>query len=467
MDLERSKFDRACDAFGGPDAFLAWLKRQDPKQALRLGYDWSFVARPKQLAPTRNPRTPDGSWSTWSLRAGRGFGKSRCGSETVRAWVESGKYGHGALVAATAADARDVMVEGPSGILAVAPPWFRPAYEPSKRRLTWPNGAVATLFSAEEPDRLRGPNNDFAWCDEIAAWQRLQDTWDMLQFTLRLGLDPKCVVTSTPRGLRFLRDLERDPSTVVTIGSTYENAGNLAAPFLKRLKDKYEGTRLGRQEIGAEILDDNPSALWKRKDIDDKRLTLAQFAALGDIVSRVVVALDPATTSDPSSDEHGIIAVGAGMCSCNGKPAMHGFVFEDASDILTPKQTCETVIKIYENRMANKVVGETNQGGDWIESLLRSHDTAKTLSYYGVHAKDGKRLRAEPVSSLYEQGKVHHVGSFPKLEDEMVQWDSTATIESPNRIDALVHGLTYLIVKPPPAQYEPRASSGSAFRLRR
>jgi phage terminase large subunit-like protein len=458
--LERSRLELAIDAFGGPEAFREWLCQQDPQRALELGYDWGFIARPKQLPPV-------GRWSTWMLRAGRGFGKTKTGAETVRLLVESGEYGNGALVAATAADARDIMVEGPSGILAVSPPWFCPIYEPSKRRLTWPNGATATLFSAEEPDRLRGPDKDFAWCDEIAAWQRLQETWDMLQFTLRRGSDPKCIVTSTPRGLKFLRDLEKDTTTVTTRGTTYENTRNLAAPFLKKIRDKYEGTRLGRQEIGAEILDDNPGALWKRGHIDAKRLTPAEFAQLGSVVSRVVVALDPATTSSSDSDENGIVCVGAGMCSCNGKPALHGFVFDDASEILSPNDTCIRVLNLYEMRMANKVVGETNQGGDWIESLLRAHDKTKSLPYHGVHAKDGKRLRADPVSALYEQRRVHHVGSFPKLEDEMTQWDPNVTLESPNRIDALVHGLTYLMVKPPPAQYEPRAPSQGSFRLRR
>jgi hypothetical protein len=210
-------------------------------------------------------------------------------------------------------------------------------------------------------------------------------------------------VTSTPRGLKFLRDLEKDPSTAKTHGTTYENQHNLAPSFLKKIRDKYEGTRLGRQEIGAEILDDNPGALWKQKSIDDKRLTVAEFAALGDVVNRIVVSLDPATTSNDDSDEHGIICVGAGMCCCNGKAALHGFVFEDGSDILTPNQACERVLQVYENRMCNTVVGETNQGGDWIEALLRAHDKAKCLPYHGVHAKDGKRLRADPVAALYEQ----------------------------------------------------------------
>jgi phage terminase large subunit-like protein len=449
MGGEQSLFEKSVDSFGGPEAFLAFLQAQDPAEVLRLSYDWRFLARPKQIMPSR-------SWSTWSIRAGRGFGKTRVGAETVRILVEQMGYSNGALVGATAADVRDTMIEGPSGIIATSPPWFMPLYEPSKRRLTWPNGAIATLFSAEEPDRLRGPDKDFSWCDELASWQRLQDSWDMLMFTLRRGHDPKCIITSTPRGLKLLREIEKDKTTAVTIGSTYENKQNLAAPFLKKIEEKYAGTRLGRQEIDAEILDDNPGALWKRAHIDAKRLTLAEFANMGEVVSRIVVSLDPATTSNASSDENGIVAVGAGWCTCNGKREMHGFVFEDATEIYTPNETCLKVLDVHRRRAANMVVGETNQGGDWIEALLRANSQTSNLRYKGVHAKDGKRLRADPVAALYEQGRVHHVGTFPKLEDEMTQWDPGQSLESPNRVDALVHGLTELVVTAPPPAYSAR-----------
>jgi phage terminase large subunit-like protein len=443
---DRSDLQRAIDAWGGPEPFLAWWERQEPEARERLSYDWSFCARKKQLPPP-------GRWKTWHLRAGRGFGKTRTGAEWARWKVERDGCVRGALVAPTAADARDVMVEGPSGILAVCPPWNRPLYEPSKRRLTWPNGAQVTLFSAEEPDRLRGPQHDFSWCDELAAWAQLEETWDMLQFGLRQGDNPQALITSTPRGLVFLRELEKERGTVTTTGTTYENSSNLAASFIERIKTKYEGTRLGLQEISAQILDDNPGALWKRAQIDSKRLSIAEFAALGVQLRRVVVALDPSTTATKSSDEAGIVAVGSGMCCCNGKPAVHGFVLEDATDIYTPTKTCEKVIEVYERRMANEVIGETNQGGDWIEALFRTHPKAAGLPYRGVHAKDGKRLRAEPVSSLYEQGMVHHVGMFAKLEDEMCTWDPKDSDDSPDRVDALVHGLTRLLVQPAPAAY--------------
>ena len=331
----------------------------------------------------------------------------------MREGVESGQCGRLGFGGATAADGRDVMVEGPSGILAISPNRWRPAYEPSKRRLTWPNGAIGTLYSAEEPDRLRGPQHDRFWADELAAWQQLQEAWDMIEFGLRVGANPQVIATSTPRGLAFLRKLEAEPTTVTTRGSTWENSDNLAPPFLDAIRKKYEGTRLGRQEIDAEILDDNPGALWKLILIDAARVDHCPQ------LSRIVVAWDPATTADATSDEHGLLVVGAGACSCKGKPDLHGFVLEDDSAILTPRESCDRVVSAYERRKANTVIGETNQGGDFIEALLRSTDEGKRLAYRGVHAKDGKRLRAEPVASLYEQGLVHHVGSFPKLEDEM------------------------------------------------
>ena len=435
-----SRFQQAVLDFGGVESFLEWWLAQDPDARERLSYDWTFMGRPKQLPPP-------GRWSTWHLRAGRGFGKSRCGAEWVRMKVEREGCMRGAMVAPTAADARDVMVEGPSGILAVSPPWNRPLYEPSKRRLTWPNGAQCALYSAEEPDRLRGPQHDYAWCDELAAWQRLHDAWDMLQFGLRQGEHPQALITSTPRGLQFLRDLEKDPSTVTVTGTTYENRDNLAPGFIDRIRKKYEGTRLGLQEIDAQILDDNPGALWKRKQIEAKRMTTEEFARLQ--MRQVVVGLDPSTTANKTSDEAGIVAVGMGMCGCNGTAELHGFVLEDATDIYTPVQTCEKVAEVYDRRLANKVLGETNQGGDWIKSLLRTHPRSSRLAYEGVHAKDGKRLRAEPVSSLYEQGRVHHVGVHAILEDQMCTWDPKSSDDSPDRVDALVHALTHLLISPP------------------
>ena len=239
----------------------------------------------------------------WLLLAGRGFGKTRTGAELVRARVAARSARRIALVAPTAADARDVMVEGESGILAISPPWDRPRYEPSKRRLTWPNGAVATLYSADEPERLRGPQHDAAWCDELASW-RYPEAWDMLMFGLRLGTDPRVVVTTTPRPTKLIRELLADPTVVVTRGTTYENRANLAPDFLEQIVRKYEGTRLGRQELEAEILDDVPGALWSRGVIEAARADSAPHFV------RVVVAIDPAATSGEGADETGIIVAG-------------------------------------------------------------------------------------------------------------------------------------------------------------
>jgi phage terminase large subunit-like protein len=435
---DRSDLQRAIDEVG-LERFLSIWEARDCEERAKKSFDWEFCARKKQLPPP-------GRWRTWHLRAGRGFGKTKTGAEWVRWKIEREGKMRGGIVAPTAADVRDVMVEGPSGILAVCPPWNRPLYEPSKHRLTWPNGAQCATYSAEEPDRLRGPQHEFVWADELAAWASLEEAWDMIQFGLRQGHGSQALITSTPRGLKFLRTLEADPKTVTITGSTYENEENLDADFIATLKTKYEGTRLGLQEISAIILDDNPGALWKRKLIDAKRLSFAEFAALKIQLRRVVVGLDPATTSSKNSDEAGIVAAGIGMCACNGVPDLHGFVLEDDTDIYTPNQTTDHVMAVYRRRMANIVVGETNQGGDWIESLFRTHPEARFLKYLGVHAKDGKRLRAEPVVALYEQGKVHHVGMFAKLEDEMCTWDPKTSDDSPDRIDALVHALTAMLV---------------------
>lgn len=397
-----------------------------------LEYLWPAHARPKQLAPA-------GSWRTWLVMAGRGFGKTRIGAEWIREQAEANPRGRFALVARTVPDARDVMVEGESGILAVSPPSFRPKYEPSKRRLTWPNGAVATTFSAEEPDLLRGPQHHAAWADELAAW-RYDDAWDQLQFGLRLGSDPRVVVTTTPRPTPLVRSILKDPTTVVTRGSTYENRANLAPAFLEKIVRKFEGTRLGRQELNAELLDDVPGALWKRADIDRRRVRHAPE------LRRVVVAIDPAVTAEVDSDETGIVVAGVGTCSCDrGIPALHGFVLSDRSGRSHPAEWARAAVDAYRTHKADRIVAEVNQGGDLVETTIRTID--KSVAYRAVHAAKGKRLRAEPVAALYEQGKVHHVGSFAALEDQMTTWDPLVDDKSPDRVDALVYALTDLLIE--------------------
>jgi phage terminase large subunit-like protein len=413
------------------DQILEALADVSDDEAEALLYDWKGLwARPKQLPPTA-------AWAVWLVLAGRGFGKSRTGAEWVRDMVESGKARRIALVGPTAADVRDVMIEGESGILAVCPPWNMPVYEPSKRRLTWPNGAIATAYSADQPDRLRGPQHDAAWCDELCAW-RYPEAWDMLIFGLRLGDDPRVVVTTTPKPVKLVRELVADPTTAITKGSTYENEENLAAPFIKAVKKKYEGTRLGRQELHAEILDDNPGALWKRKQIED--LMVRQTPTL----LRVGVGVDPAVSAKATSDETGIIVGGIGPCSCKGEVETHAFVLDDVSGQHTANEWAQLVVNTFHAQQADRVIAEVNNGGDLVEVNLRTVD--KNIPYTAVHASRGKQTRAEPIAALYEQGKVHHVGSLATLEDQMCNWDPTTGEGSPDRLDALVWLLTYLML---------------------
>ena len=411
------------------------------RQLEELRYGWDGVrARKEQIAPP-------GDWRTWLLLAGRGFGKTRTGAE----WVRSQVWNHGrrrvALVAPTAADARDVIVEGESGLLNIGAPKERPYYEPSKRRLTWPNGAIATTYSADEPERLRGPQHDAAYCDEVASW-RYPEAYDMLLFGLRLGDDPRVVVTTTPKPVKIVRELVADPTTVVTCGSTYENRANLAPAFLAQIIKKYEGTRLGRQEIEAEILDDVPRALWTRELLEELRWPAGKRVP---DLSRVVVAVDPAVTSGEEADETGIIVAGRDY---DGR----GYVFDDRSGRYAPIEWAREAIMLYRKYDADRVVAEVNNGGDLVEATLRMVD--ENVSFNAVRATRGKVIRAEPVAALYEQRRIFHVGSFPTLEDQMVSFttdfDRQAAGYSPDRVDSLVWGMHELLVTPMPsyAAYE-------------
>jgi phage terminase large subunit-like protein len=405
------------------------LSGLSPDQLLRLPYDWEgFWARPSQLPPA-------GSWRVWMLLAGRGFGKTRCGAEWIRSQVKAGRR-RLALVAPTAADVRDVMVEGESGILAIHPDQERPLYEPSKRRLTWSCGAVATTYTADEPERLRGPQADAAWCDEIGSW-RYPEAWDMLMFGMRLGDNPRCVVTTTPRPTKLIRELVRDPTTIVTRGSSYENRGNLAPAFFDQIVRKYEGTRLGRQELNAELLEDTPGALWTHALIEANRLRAPP------IMTRVVVAIDPAATSGEESDETGIVVVGK---DANGQ----GYVLADVSGRYAPTEWAKIAIATYKAHSADRIVGEVNNGGDMVEATLRMVD--RNVPFTAVRASRGKVVRAEPIAALYEQGRMHHVGTFPQLEDQMANFttdfDRAAAGYSPDRVDSLVWGCTELLVEP-------------------
>ena len=398
-----------------------------------LEYDWRFWARPNQIAP-------DGDWRTWLVLAGRGFGKTRAGAEWVRQVacgptpLAAGRHKRIAIVAETAADARDVLVEGESGILAVHPAAFRPLYEPSKRRLTWPNGATATLFNAVEPDQLRGPQHDAALCDELAKWRYARDTWDQLQFGMRLGMHPQVVVTTTPRPIAVLREIMADAGTVITRGSTMDNAANLAPSFMSAVVDRYAGTRLGRQELNAEMLDDVPGALWTRDMIDKARIRNAPE------LRRVVVAVDPSGTSgSDEGDDIGIVVAGLGM---DGR----GYVLADMTCQLSPEGWARRVAEAYSTFGADRIVAERNFGGAMVEAVIRTANPKLPVKM--VTASRGKIARAEPVAALYEQGRISHIGSHPQLEDQMclMRPDGYAGDGSPDRADALVWAITELML---------------------
>jgi len=423
-----------------PESRAEFFVSLNDEESAVLMYDWEFWARPDQMMPEAL-LSPEGEISTWLALAGRGWGKTRVGAQALIQEIYNGRAGRIALIAETAADARDVIVEGDSGILACSPPWFRPVYEPSKRRLTWPNGALAFTFNAVEPDQLRGPQFDFAWGDELAKWRYAQETFDNLQFGLRLGRRPRQIFTTTPRPIKIVRDMVNDPTVYVTRGRTLDNADNLAASFLAQVKRKYEGTRLGRQELDAEILMDTPGALWTREMIEKAYIRPYEMLTFPvDIFSRIVVAIDPAVSNNEGSDETGIVVAGI------RKSDDHVVVIEDASDRMSPTQWAQKAVSLYHKYSADRIVAEVNQGGDMVETTLRMINP--NIPYKAVHASKGKVARAEPVSALYEQGRVHHLGSFPSMEDQMSQFirdfDTKTMGFSPDRVDALVWAITEL-----------------------
>lgn len=407
-----------------------------------LRWQWKFWARPNQVAP-------EGDWNTWLVLAGRGFGKTRMGSEWIRENVCGSSplsagpsaWGRIALVAETAADARDVMVLGDSGILACHPKEFRPEWSPTNRCLTWPNGAKAWVYNATEPDQLRGPQHHAAWVDELAKFRYMQETWDQLQFGLRLGVHPQALVTTTPRPLPLIKKLMLDADTVVTRGATLDNQANLAANTVKQLYERYGGTRLGRQELEGEILTDIPGALWNRDSIDQHRVHDAP-----EDLERVYVAVDPAVSNNEGSDEHGIVVVGLAR---DKDGYARGYVLEDGTVRGSPEDWAKKAVSLYRQWEADKIIAEKNQGGLMVESTIKAVDRSVPVKL--VHASRGKVVRAEPISALYEQGRVHHVGRFDQLEDQMCLFsvDNIRNISngSPDRVDALVWGLTEIFDK--------------------
>lgn len=404
------------------------LDKLTDNEALDLLYNWQFWARPKQLEP-------EGDWLYWVYLAGRGSGKTRTGSEFVNDHARQGAK-HIALVGQTKSDARDTMVElGPSSILKVADPRLRPEYQPSKRRVVWPNGCIATIYSGDEPGQLRGPSHDIVWLDELAKFKYPQECIDNILFGLRGSDKLKIFVSSTPRPIRVIKELKQeslknDGNVILRIGSTYENASNLPEKFLNTIIAKYEGTRLGRQEIYAEILDDNPDALWSRKLIDDNRVNKHPR------LIRVVVAVDPEASDTETSAETGIIVAGIG-------DDQHGYIIADKTIKGSPKDWGNEVVTAYHTYQADNVIAEVNNGGDMVEYVIKSIDP--TVPVKQVRASRGKQLRAEPVASLDEQYKIHHVGSFPELEDQLCEW--IPGDKSPDRLDARVWAITELMLE--------------------
>jgi len=387
---------------------------------------WLATARPSQIAP-------QGDWPVWIVLAGRGFGKTRIGSEDC-AWYAATNPGHQiAVVAPTFNDVRGTCFEGVSGLLAVIPPEIIQEYNKSRQELRLHNGALIRGFSADTPDRLRGPQFHRAWCDELAAWT-YPDAWDQLMFGLRLGDDPRVIVTTTPRPTPLIRKLVTDSRNHVTRGSTFDNAENLAETALQQLREKYEGTRLGRQELYAEILDDVPGALWKREMIRHVQGDLPEF-------SRVVVAVDPSGTSgNGEGDTIGIVVA--------GKTHAGGYVIiEDASTDLGPDGWARRVVGRYHHYGADRIIAERNFGGAMVENVIKTADRAAPVKL--VTASRGKSVRAEPISALYEQGKVIHAKGLDMLEDQMMQMTNSGFVGqgSPDRVDALVWALTELALE--------------------
>jgi len=414
-----------------------YLKQLTAAQVDELIHTWEFWARPNQLEPDGN------DWDYWIFNAGRGAGKTRSGAEWVRHRIKSGDR-RVACVAPTKGDVRRVMVEGESGLLNVC--WKGdktykgavlgfPVWSPTNSTLTWANGAVAQFFSAEDPERLRGPQFHSAWADETAAWRNQQDVWDMLSLCMRLGKHPRVMVTTTPKPTKLMRFLLKHPKALLSTGSTFDNSDNLADTYLQAVRDAYEGTRLGRQELYAEILEEAEGALWSTELLDECVISDEELPAH---FARIIVSVDPAVTSNEESDMTGIIVAATDF---NGT----AYILEDATDRLTPQGWASKAVELYNKHGADRIVAERNQGGEMVRHTIHTEDD--TVPVRMVHASRGKYARAEPVSALYERGKVKHVKGLDELETQMRTWEPLGSIGSPDRLDAMVWAVTDLILK--------------------
>jgi len=407
------------------------LAQQNERWNDALSTDWPLYAHEHQ-------RLPPGTWTTWLLLGGRGAGKTRAGAEWVKRMAggdppyADAKVSPIALIGETEHDAREVMVEGISGLLAVHAHAERPLWIPSRRRLEWPNGAVAQVFSAEDPESLRGPQFAAAWCDELAKWRHAEATFDMLQFGLRLGERPRQVITTTPRPIALIKRLMTDPTTALTRAGSSANARNLAPAFFDAVISRYAGTRLGRQELDGEIIEERADALWSRGGIESCRVAAAPQ------LQRIVVAVDPPASAGKGADACGLVAAGR---------ASDGSVYVIADDTaagLSPAGWARKAIALWRRLCADALVVEVNQGGDMVRAVIGEADP--NVPVVAVRAHRGKWLRAEPVAHLYEQGRVKHAGVFPALEDEMCDFglDGLSSGRSPDRLDALVWAVTAL-----------------------
>jgi phage terminase large subunit-like protein len=435
-----------------PEARQSFLKSLTPDELRYLEHDWSFWGRPDQ-------QLPDGDWFVWLVLAGRGFGKTRLAVENIAVMLRgptplqapAGAPAVMSIIADTPFDMRQYTIEGPSGFLNVGPKEYRPLHEPSKKTLTWPNGCKALLFSAEDPETLRGASGSFFWWDELAKSPKAQEGWDNMLFGMREG-NPRGIVTTTPRPVPILKKLLKRESTHVTRGSTWDNRENLSPVFYREVIAPLMGTRLGRQEIDAEILDDAPGALWDRGQIEANRLPAwRNEAERQDMIAsmrRIVVAMDPAATSGDTADEMGIVVAGL-------RDDGHGCILADLTKRLSPAAAARRAIQAFDDWSADRIVGEVNNGGEWIGETVKLTAKAMQLegvrasgevAYKAVHASRGKQTRAEPIAALNEQGRVHHVGAFPELEDQLCEWEPLSGMKSPDRLDAKVWALTELML---------------------
>lgn len=403
-----------------PELRAEALSKLTDQEAQALLTDWrGFLARPEQIAP-------DEAWDVWLVLAGRGFGKTEAGAHWIKEQVEAGAKSI-ALVAETQKDLEEVMVPRILKVCPDAEARFKPV------RVTWPNGAIALGYNGTQPNQLRGPEFEVSWVDELAKYRYARETWDMLQFGMRLGNSPRTMVTTTPRPTELIKAIVagKEGKVAVTRGSTSDNIANLAATFVKRIYQRYKGTRLGRQELSAEILGDLPGALWSQETIDAYRVSSPPE------LSRVVVALDPAVTNTDESDQHGIIAAGIAEDQA-------GYILDDHSIAGSPLEWARAAIALYHRHSADAIVAEVNQGGDMVAHTIRA--IAPNVNVISVRATKGKHIRAEPIAALYAQGRVKHVGQFPELEAQMTQFTNEGYQgdDSPDRADALVWALTEL-----------------------